>query len=124
MDTLATSTLIGGIVECQAIHRVLSASGKTQNIGTKNLIGRPSPQQGARALQLAGDLPGFEDYTHPTIHVENLENLDNPDPQCCLKNPEINKAQCIHTSNIQAIVNTSFGILGIYSVVIAKKNEM
>jgi 3-oxoacyl-[acyl-carrier-protein] synthase II len=65
-------------------------------------------------LELAGNLPSFEDgIVHPTINIENL------DPECNLNNLVINKA--IQVESIDTILNNSFGMVGINSTVIVKK---
>jgi 3-oxoacyl-[acyl-carrier-protein] synthase II len=63
---------------------------------------------------LAANLPAFSDnMVHPTI------NLDNPDPDCVLPGLVAGKAEkmeCVNT-----ILNNSFGMVGINSVVIVKR---
>jgi 3-oxoacyl-[acyl-carrier-protein] synthase II len=68
----------------------------------------------AGVLELAGNLPSFDDgIVHPTINVENL------DPECELRNLVVNKA--IQAESINTILNNSFGMVGINSTVIVKK---
>ena len=68
----------------------------------------------AGALELAGNLPAFEDgIVHPTINVDQL------DPECSLGNLVINKPE--KRPRIQTILNNSFGMLGINSCLIVKK---
>ena len=68
----------------------------------------------AGVLELAGNLPAFEDnMVHPTINVTNL------DPECALPNMVINKA--IQRQSVSTILNNSFGMVGINSVIIVKK---
>jgi 3-oxoacyl-[acyl-carrier-protein] synthase II len=68
----------------------------------------------AAALELAGNLPSFEDHiVHPTI------NLDDLDPECHLNNLVINEPRKVDKVNY--ILNNSFGMLGINSVVIVKR---
>ncbi|MDH5478864.1 MAG: beta-ketoacyl-[acyl-carrier-protein] synthase family protein, partial [Nitrospinota bacterium] len=70
----------------------------------------------AGALELAGNIPSFQDgLVHPTI------NLDNIDPDCKLEGLVINKPRAVE--NVKYIMNNSFGMLGINSVVILKKFE-
>ena len=70
----------------------------------------------AGALELAGNLPSFEDgLVHPTI------NLDTIDPECNLERM-VTKTP-VKPGQISVIVNNSFGMLGINSVVVAKKFE-
>ncbi|HEY4759849.1 MAG TPA: beta-ketoacyl-[acyl-carrier-protein] synthase family protein, partial [Thermoguttaceae bacterium] len=68
----------------------------------------------AGALELAGNLPAFDDRVcHPTI------NLDRLDPQCNL--PGLIANQPRELNKVNTILNNSFGMLGINSVVIVKK---
>ena len=68
----------------------------------------------AGVLELAGNLPSFEDsLVHPTINIENL------DPECQLKNLVINQPEKVDA--VTTILNNSFGMLGINSTVIVKK---
>ena len=68
----------------------------------------------AGALELAGNLPSFEDgMVHPTINVDRL------DPQCELSNLVLNQPQ--KPGNIVAILNNSFGMLGINSSLVVKR---
>ncbi len=68
----------------------------------------------AGALELAGNLPALSDRVcHPTI------NLDRPDPQCNLPNLVANQPR--ELNRVKNILNNSFGMLGINSVVIVKK---
>ena len=79
---------------------------------TKSFIGHAMGAAGA--LELAGNLPSFEDnIVHPTI------NLDHLDPACHLSNFVINKPKRV--DKVDYILNNSFGMLGINSVVIAKR---
>ena len=68
----------------------------------------------AGVLELAGNLPAFEDnQVHPTINVDTL------DPACALQNLVINESKQLN--GITTILNNSFGMVGINSVVIVKK---
>ena len=68
----------------------------------------------AGALELAGNLPAFDDgYVHPTINIDHL------DPECELENLVINEPKQI--GDVEVILNNSFGMLGINSVLIVKK---
>ena len=68
----------------------------------------------AGALELAGNLPSFEDkQVHPTINVEHL------DPACNLNNLVINQPKPLPAVN--TILNNSFGMMGINSVVIVRR---
>ena len=65
----------------------------------------------AGALELAGNLLAFQDQVcHPTINVDDL------DPECELDGLVANEARSIGPVN--RILNNSFGMLGINSVVI------
>ncbi len=79
---------------------------------TKSIIGHAMGAAGV--LELAGNLPSFEDnLVHPTINIKNL------DPECELDNLVINKP--VKVNSITSILNNSFGMVGINSVVIVKK---
>ena len=68
----------------------------------------------AGALELAGNLPSFADgVCHATI------NLDDPDPECEL--PSMVKNQPQDGLQVDYVLNNSFGMLGINSVVIIKR---
>ncbi len=68
----------------------------------------------AGALELAGNLPAFGDGAcHPTINVDQL------DPDCRLEG--LIKGQPHELSRVETILNNSFGMLGINSVVVVKK---
>lgn len=115
INTHATSTPQGDISECKAIKKVFGDSNKTYINNTKSFIGHTMGAAGA--IELAGNLDTFFDnIIHPTINIENL------DPNCELKNLVINKP--IKVDNIKYILNNSFGMLGINSVLIVKKFEM
>ena len=110
----ATATPVGDIEEAKAIRKVFGCSSKTYINNTKSYIGHTMGAAGA--LELAGNLPSFQDsIIHPTI------NLENPDPECSLKNMITMKPQQVERVNY--ILNNSFGMLGINSVVIVKRFE-
>lgn len=68
----------------------------------------------AGALELAGNLPSFQDnIIHPTINVDTL------DPECALPNLVINTPRKV--DSVKVIFNNSFGMLGINSALIVKK---
>jgi 3-oxoacyl-[acyl-carrier-protein] synthase II len=68
----------------------------------------------AGALELAGNLPAFDDgVCHSTI------NLERPDPDCRLEGLVVGDAR--EEKKVETILNNSFGMLGINSVVIIKK---
>jgi 3-oxoacyl-[acyl-carrier-protein] synthase II len=114
LNTHGTGTMQGDEHECEAIRKVFSKSPRPYINNTKSFIGHCMGAAGA--LELAGNIPSFEDgYVHPTI------NLDNVDPDCRLDGMVINRP--VKVDNIKTIMNNSFGMLGINSVVILKKFE-
>jgi 3-oxoacyl-[acyl-carrier-protein] synthase II len=114
INTHGTGTIEGDPVECQAIKEVFGEYPHAFINNTKSFIGHAMGAAGA--LELAGNLPSFEDYlVHPTI------NLDHLDPKCPLNNLVINEPKKI--DKVDYILNNSFGMLGINSVVIVKRFE-
>ncbi|UPA28839.1 MAG: beta-ketoacyl-[acyl-carrier-protein] synthase family protein [Verrucomicrobiota bacterium] len=114
VNTHATSTPMGDAIECDAIRKVFGESPTTYINNTKSFIGHAMGAAGA--LELAGNLPAFEDgYVHPTINIEHL------DPRCELPNLVINEPKQV--GNVRVILNNSFGMLGTNSVLIVKKYE-
>jgi 3-oxoacyl-[acyl-carrier-protein] synthase II len=114
INTHGTGTSEGDPVECQAIREVFGEHPHAYINNTKSFIGHAMGAAGA--LELAGNLPSFEDYlVHPTI------NLDHLDPECRLTNLVINEPRKI--DKVDYILNNSFGMLGINSVVIVKQFE-
>ncbi len=68
----------------------------------------------AGALELAGNLPAFADgVCHATINVDEL------DPECALPGLVVNQPH--ENGRPSYILNNSFGMLGINSVVIIKR---
>ncbi len=68
----------------------------------------------AGALELAGNLPAFDDgVCHATINVDRL------DPECELPGLVLNQPR--EAGRVDYILNNSFGMLGINSVVIVKR---
>lgn len=112
INTHATGTKQGDIEECNAIRSVFADCKDTYINNTKSIIGHAMGAAGV--LELAGNLPAFIDgQVHPTI------NLDNPDPACALENLVVNEPK--HLAEINTILNNSFGMVGINSVVIVRK---
>jgi len=113
VNTHATGTVSGDAQECQALRRVWGSNGHhTLFNNTKGYIGHAMGAAGA--LELAGNLPAFDDgVCHPTI------NLDRLDPECAL--PGLVANQPREAGPVKTILNNSFGMLGINSVVIVKK---
>jgi 3-oxoacyl-[acyl-carrier-protein] synthase II len=109
VSTHATGTPTGDEQECAALRKVFTDCPRTFFNNTKSYIGHAMGAAGA--LELAGNLPAFQDgMCHPTI------NLDEPDPACHLPNLVANTPQPI--GEVRYILNNSFGMLGINSVVI------
>jgi len=68
----------------------------------------------AGALELAGNLPSFDDLVvHPTINVDDL------DPACAIPGLVLNHP--VKASRVDTILNNSFGMLGINSTLIVKR---
>lgn len=108
----ATATGQGDIEECRAIREVFGDRPTLAVNNTKSFIGHAMGAAGA--LELAGNLPAFQDgIAHATI------NLDQLDPECGL--PQIVANTPRQMGNVNYILNNSFGMLGINSVVIVKK---
>ncbi|MFM7070343.1 MAG: beta-ketoacyl-[acyl-carrier-protein] synthase family protein [Planctomycetota bacterium] len=112
VSTHATGTDSGDIQECTALRRVFGHSTRTNFNNTKSFIGHAMGAAGA--LELAGNLPAFDDgVCHATINVDEL------DPACELPGLVLNQPREI--GRPQYILNNSFGMLGINSVAIIKK---
>ena len=115
VNTHATGTPAGDIKECEGLRSIFGENCPNTYINnTKSFIGHC--MGAAAALELAGNLPSFQDgIVHPTINVDEL------DPACQLPNLVLNKP--VQTPGISAILNNSFGMLGINCVTIIKKYE-
>ncbi len=112
VSTHATATASGDVQECIALRSVFGASTRTRINNTKSYIGHAMGAAGS--LELAGNLPAFDDgVCHPTINVDHL------DPECELPGLVLNESQ--ESGEVQYILNNSFGMLGINSVVVIKK---
>jgi 3-oxoacyl-[acyl-carrier-protein] synthase II len=112
INTHATGTRQGDIEECRAIREVFGESPRACVNNTKSMIGHAMGAAGG--LELAGNLPAFEDHlVHPTINVDSL------DPECALPNLVLHEPRRL--ARVEAILNNSFGMVGINSVVIIKK---
>ena len=110
----ATATPLGDQQECEALRRVFGASTRTHVNNTKSYIGHAMGAAGA--LELAGNLPSFEDgWVHPTINVEHL------DPACEVPNLVLNRPR--EVGRIGNVLNLSFGMLGINSAVVVRRLE-
>jgi 3-oxoacyl-[acyl-carrier-protein] synthase II len=113
VNTHATATPMGDIQECEAIRAVFGEGCPDTYINnTKSFIGHCMGAAGA--LELAGNLPSFDDLVvHPTINVDDL------DPQCALPGLVLNQPKKV--GRVDAILNNSFGMLGINSTLIVKR---
>lgn len=113
VSTHATGTASGDTQECTALRSVFGESDRTYFNNTKSFVGHSMGAAGA--LELAGNLGAFDDgVCHPTINVQQL------DPDCELRGLVINEPREIGKPTY--ILNNSFGMLGINSVVIIKKH--
>jgi len=109
----ATSTPQGDEQECKALRNVFGKDTSTLINNTKSFIGHSMGAAGA--LELAGNLPSFNDgIAHATINVDDL------DPTCELPGLVTNQPKK-KDNGINIILNNSFGMLGINSVLILKK---
>jgi len=114
LNTHATATQVGDIQECKAVREVFGMEGRTRINNTKSYIGHTMGAAGV--IELTGNLPAFEDgYAHPTI------NLDEIDPECRLNHLVANTPERLDKVNI--IMNNSFGMFGINSVLIVRKYQ-
>ncbi len=112
INTHATGTMQGDVEECKAIREVFADCPEVKVNNTKSIIGHAMGAAGV--LELAANLPSFADnQVHPTI------NLDNLDPDCTLPGLVAGKAE--ELGMVDTILNNSFGMVGINSVVIVKR---
>jgi 3-oxoacyl-[acyl-carrier-protein] synthase II len=112
ISTHATATPSGDSQEIAAIRKIFGTSKKTHINNTKSFIGHAMGAIGV--LELAANLPSFEDNViHPTINCEDL------DPDCEIDNLVIGTPKTV--DRVEYILNNSFGMVGINSVVIVKK---
>ena len=113
ISTHATATPRGDEKECQAIRQLVGDFGRAHINNTKSFIGHAMGAAGA--LELAGNLPSFEDgMIHPTINVDDL------DPECALPGLVLNQPREAGR-RVDVILNNSFGMLGINSAVIVRR---
>ena len=114
LNAHATATQMGDVQEAKAIREVFGENSKTRINNTKSFIGHTMGAAGT--LELSGNLPAFDDLmVHPTI------NLDDLDPDCALNNLVANKPEKL--PSVDYIMNNSFGMFGINSVLIVKRME-
>jgi len=108
----ATATEQGDIEECAALREIFADRPSLAVNNTKSFIGHAMGAAGA--LELLGNLPAFQDrIAHATI------NLDEQDERCAL--PQIVANQPRTLERVEHILNNSFGMLGINSVLIVRK---
>ncbi len=109
----ATGTGQGDIQECAAVREVFGPVANTHINATKGYIGHCMGAAGA--LELAGNLPSFEDGK-----VHGCRNIENLDPECAIDGLVIGAPV---EKEVKTILNNSFGMLGINSaIIIAKYN--
>ncbi|HEV7279819.1 MAG TPA: beta-ketoacyl-[acyl-carrier-protein] synthase family protein [Pirellulaceae bacterium] len=112
VSTHATGTGQGDIQEVAALRSVFGQSKTTFINNTKSFIGHAMGAAGA--LELAGNLPAFEDrVAHATINVDDL------DPECAMEGLVLNQPR--EMERCDYVLNNSFGMLGINSVLIVKR---
>ena len=112
VNTHATGTRQGDVEECRALRETFADCPATWINNTKSSIGHAMGAAGV--LELAGNLPSFTDnLVHPTI------NLDHLDPDCAL--PGLVAREPREVERVDAILNNSFGMLGINSVVVVER---
>lgn len=114
VSTHATSTPQGDIEEIKAVREVFRDCPNTRINNAKGMIGHTMGAAGA--LELAGNLPAFDDHwVHPSINVDHL------DPACEL--PGLVMGTPEKLDKVELILNNSFGMLGINSCVIVKRYQ-
>ncbi len=112
LSSHATATQLGDVQEVKAIREVFQSNANIKVNNTKSYIGHTMGAAGV--LELTGNLPSLEDsVVHPTI------NLDDLDPDCALPGLVANSPQKV--DRVDVIMNNSFGMLGINSVLIVKR---
>ncbi len=112
INTHATGTPAGDIRECDALKEVFADCPGTYFTNTKSFIGHSMGAAGA--IELAGNLPSFGDLT-----VHHTMNVDDLDPACALPNLVIGQPKKL--PRVDAILNNSFGMLGINCVTVVKR---
>ncbi len=112
LNTHATGTRQGDVEECRGIRELFADCPQTAVNNTKSLIGHAMGAAGV--LELAGNLPSFTDnLVHPTINIDYL------DPDCALPGLVIGTPR--RMERVETILNNSFGMVGINSVVIVQR---
>jgi 3-oxoacyl-[acyl-carrier-protein] synthase II len=111
----ATSTPEGDPKEIAAVRAVFGDDCPAYVNATKGYYGHAMGAAGA--LELAGNLPSFEDgMVHPAINIDEL------DPACALPRLVVNQAVKADRP-VRKILNNAFGMLGINAVTIVGKFE-
>jgi len=110
----ATATEQGDIEESSALAKVFKDHPGVAINNTKSFIGHAMGAAGA--IELLGNIPAFDDgIAHATINLDHLDP-DVPLTQIVANEPrQLDKVDCI--------LNNSFGMLGINSVLIVKKYQ-
>ena len=112
LSSHATATMQGDIEEAKALASVFGDCPNLAINNTKSFIGHAMGAAGA--LEMLGNLPAFDDQiAHATL------NLDEIDPECNL--PQLVANEPRKMERVECILNNSFGMLGINSVLILKK---
>jgi len=112
VSTHATGTSLGDPHECVALRHVFGDTPTVHINNTKSVIGHTMGAAGA--LELAGNLPSFEDgIVHPTINVDKL------DPACALDQLVIGQGR--YAGRIESVLNISSGMLGTNAVLVVRQ---
>ncbi len=112
ISTHATGTGKGDVQEMISMRDVFRDCPTTYVNNTKGFIGHCMGAAGT--LELAGNLPAFEDgLVHPCVNIDEL------DPDCAIDGLVIGEPR--RAEKVEYILNNSFGMLGINSTLIVKK---
>ncbi|MGN0835113.1 MAG: beta-ketoacyl-[acyl-carrier-protein] synthase family protein [Candidatus Spyradosoma sp.] len=112
ISTHATGTGKGDVQEMISMRDVFRDCPTTYINNTKGFIGHCMGAAGT--LELAGNLPAFEDgLVHPCINIDEL------DPDCAIDGLVVGEPR--RAEKVEYILNNSFGMLGINSTLIVKK---
>jgi 3-oxoacyl-[acyl-carrier-protein] synthase II len=112
VSTHATGTSSGDVQECAALRQVFEKSPHTLFNNAKSFIGHAMGAAGA--LEMSGNLPAFSDRVcHHTMNVDQL------DPECALTGLVTGEPR--ECRRVDVVLNNSFGMLGINSVVVVER---
>lgn len=112
ISTHATGTGKGDVQEMISMRDVFRDCPTTYVNNTKGFIGHCMGAAGT--LELAGNLPAFEDgLVHPCVNIDEL------DPDCAIDGLVVGEPK--RAEKVEYILNNSFGMLGINSTLIVKK---